>query len=777
MAVMTASAQGNFSAKANALRQQYQQEAAKTRASGEATDATASFVVICKSDASPVAVGERLKALGATVSGVFGRSITVSIPIEKIDAMAQTEGVLLIDVGTKGDARTDTSRKVTQVDEVLSGKGAQLPQAYTGKGVVIGLIDTGFDFTHPGFKDKDGNLRIKAVYLAGNTEVPQEKVTVTKTDKTGASTQVELQPGIVTDPKVILDTLKVRDHSTTLHGTHCAYITAGTPIDGITGNTGGLLGGMAPDAELILCTPQPKGDFVEKYDEDATIAYSSYFDFLKYYAQKNDKELVLSWSENNHLGWHNGTSPTSQLCGDFAKDNVMMLCASNEGNSNLHIHRNVAVGDSLNFALFSNTTKGIYYLKSTKPIRVRVGFYDYVAGKELYSYPLSLTTGKQVSDTLNIQAGEIPGLEEFLATFPPEEQEIYRAVKAEVEKYIASGSVTVLVSQGTTLESAQSDKTFAYTEVLLLCDAKFRMKDDFPYGLTLHITPLEEEAEAYCWNDNCELVKSGIYEVGTNECSMGDFNTSGLPVTVGAYIANNVVKTADGKSNTDTSFKTIGDIASFSSYGTDLAGHKYPDLCTPGTCIYSAVNSFYPESENHPAVAKKAFTGQFEGQTTERTYEWCAASGTSMSTPVSAGIVALWLQAARDKGKKLTSADIKEIAAKTSDNDEFTQAKPERFGSGKLNAYKGLLYVLGLYDPSGISTVSTHQPAGATFRVSGDLLYADGVADGTPASLYNLQGVLVSQTTVEGGAISLAGLQKGVYAVQLGSLGSTLIRK
>lgn len=63
--------------------------------------------------------------------------------------------------------------------------------------------------------------------------------------------------------------------------------------------------------------------------------------------------------------------------------------------------------------------------------------------------------------------------------------------------------------------------------------------------------------------------------------------------------------------------------------------------------------------------------------------------------------------------------------------------------------YKSLLYVLGLYDPSGISTVS----------------------------LYNLQGVLVGQTTVEGGAISLAGLQKGVYAVQLDNLGSTLIRK
>lgn len=774
---MTASAQDNFSAKANALRQQYQTEAAKTRAAGEASDTMASFVVICKSDASPVAVGERLKALGATVSGVFGRSISVSIPVEKIDAMAQTEGVLLVDAGTKGDARTDTSRKVTQADEVISGKGAQLPQAYTGKGVVIGLIDSGFDFTHPGFKDKDGNLRIKAAYLAGNTEVPQEKVTVTKTDKTGASTQVELQPGIVTDPKVILDTLKVRDHTNDLHGTHCAYITAGTPIDGITGNTGGLLGGMAPDAELIFCMSQPNKELARKYAEDATITHSSYFDFLKYYAQKNDKELVLSWSENNHLGWHNGTSPMAQLCGDFAKDNVMMLCSGNEGDSKLHVHRNVAVGDSLNFAMISNTTKGIYYLKSTKAIRVRVGFYDYVSGKELYSFPLTIDTGKQASDTIVIRAGEIPGIEEILATLTPEEKEMFLANQAEVDKYVSSGYVNVFVSQGTALESSQSDKTFAYTEVLLLCNATFKLKDEIPYGLTLHITPVEEEAEAYCWSDNCLLAKSGIYEVGTDDCSVGDFNTSGLPVTVGAYIANNVVKTADGKSNTDTNFKTIGDIAQFSSYGTDLAGHKYPDLCTPGTCIYSAVNSFYPDSENHPAVARKAFTGQFEGQTTERTYEWCAADGTSMSTPVSAGIVALWLQAARDKGKKLTSADIKEIAAKTSDNDEFTQAKPERFGSGKLNAYKGLLYVLGLYDPSGISTVSTHQPAGATFRLSGDLLYADGVADGTPVSLYNLQGVLVGQTTVEGGAVSLAGLQKGVYAVQLDNLGSTLIRK
>ena len=54
---------------------------------------------------------------------------------------------------------------------------------------------------------------------------------------------------------------------------------------------------------------------------------------------------------------------------------------------------------------------------------------------------------------------------------------------------------------------------------------------------------------------------------------------------------------------------------------------------------------------------------------------------------------------------------------------------------------------------------------------------ADGAEDGTPATLYNLQGTVVAKTAVQGGMISLAGLQKGVYAVQLAKLGSTLIRK
>ena len=92
-----------------------------------------------------------------------------------------------------------------------------------------------------------------------------------------------------------------------------------------------------------------------------------------------------------------------------------------------------------------------------------------------------------------------------------------------------------------------------------------------------------------------------------------------------------------------------------------------------------------------------------------------------------------------------------------------------------MNAYKGLLYVLGI--DTSIPTLSKEQPRDVNFRVSGDIVYTDGAEDGTEVPVYNLQGVAVRQTTVQGGAFSLEGLQKGVYAVLLGKLGSTLIRK
>ena len=156
----------------------------------------------------------------------------------------------------------------------------------------------------------------------------------------------------------------------------------------------------------------------------------------------------------------------------------------------------------------------------------------------------------------------------------------------------------------------------------------------------------------------------------------------------------------------------------------------------------------------------------------ENGFIWGAMSGTSMATPTVAGIIALWLEANPD----LTYEEIKETIAATSNTDEFTEANPIRFGHGKINAYKGLLHVLGL--TTSVPELSQNQPEGVTFRLVGDCLYIDGAEDGTAIRIYATNGQFISSAKLANGSINLpSGLPTGVYAVQVGKLGSTLIRK
>ena len=114
--------------------------------------------------------------------------------------------------------------------------------------------------------------------------------------------------------------------------------------------------------------------------------------------------------------------------------------------------------------------------------------------------------------------------------------------------------------------------------------------------------------------------------------------------------------------------------------------------------------------------------------------------------------------------------------AETATTDEWTEADPIHYGHGKLDAYKGLLHVLGI--TTAIPSLSQHQPKDVTFRLNGNRLTIDGAADGTPVRIYTIDGRLIGSTVISGGSVSLPETATaGLYAIQVGTLGSTLIRK
>lgn len=86
---------------------------------------------------------------------------TAFVKIENLPLLESIQCLKYADIGEKLDLEVNNARNSTNTNSVHMGTG--ISQAYTGTGVIVGIIDEGFDYTHPNFKDINGNLRISRV--------------------------------------------------------------------------------------------------------------------------------------------------------------------------------------------------------------------------------------------------------------------------------------------------------------------------------------------------------------------------------------------------------------------------------------------------------------------------------------------------------------------------------------------------------------------------------------------------------------------------------------
>lgn len=778
MCALTAGAQGLVTPRAKAAKQQAAIAAKKAGTRG-GTERLGRFFVNCKANTDARQVAENLRALGAKIRGVVGNIVMIEASYSKLEEMAAVNGVMKIDLGPRVRKQTDITRNVTQAGDVISGTGEKLPQAYTGKGVMVGIIDAGFDPTHPMLKDKDGNLRVKGYYATGLNKLGEEVII-------GPDT---LMGSVLTKADDILDTLKVREDGDT-HGTHCITIAAGSTISDVKGVAGQPLGGMAPEADILIASLREDNDFWEYNNNsgfDATaIEFYQGLLYMKNEADKAKKPLVVSISYNSMDGWHDGTSNMAKIMKYCAKDmNIpIMLCTANSGAeyATTYLNMKTKATDTLN--VYAGNGGYVWGgMKTTKNVKFIVSIVSGIDGHVYYKTPITYNSDPDegtYGEGIWFNVGENAD-NSHLDTFDKE-------VADGMNEYFEKGStVQFWCYQNSALD--KDDKEYTYTELWINIPGLEFKKVSYDRGLlggddylVIKVSMItSEDTELHAWGDQGGEYRlygqknSGRITAGNSSISVGDWNTSGEPVSIGAWTANIKHKGLNDEEYTEENNEVVGDYAFFSSYGTDLAGHKHPDVCTPGRYIVAGINSFDSSIPDDITLVKKEYSNQFNGQESPHDYSYAFMSGTSMATPAAAGIVALWLQAAADMGKTLSNDDIKDIIKNTSDNDEFTEMSANRFGAGKMNAYKGLLYVLDIN--TSIPTLSKEQPRNVNFRVSGDIVFTDGAEDGTEVTVYNLQGVAVRQTVVQGGAFSLEGLQKGVYAMQLGKLGSTLIRK
>ena len=602
-------------------------------------------------------------------------------------------------------------------------EGAQLPQAFTGKGVVVGVMDIGFDLTHPNFYSRDTtDYRIRRLW------------DMLSADTIGSQFPVGRDYTTPTDIRALGCCRDGRQQS---HGTHTAGIAAGSGF-----NT--AYRGMAPDADLCLVANAVSSDTVF-IDPDDYYKYTFATDALgfKYifdYATQVHKPCVISFSEGSEQDfWGYDQLYYEMLDSLVGPGRILVVAAGNQGREKSYFHKPAGTPSMGTFIRSSKRTVMVT-MKSADDFTLRLTVYP---------------NGRDHADTLAIWASQAFEHRDSVLVLPFSLDEGRHRYTIELAAY----------------PSCYAAEETCY-DLSVTADESI---NQFP--LAVEVVGTDASIEVYqasgslAENAVNPLLNAGEY----NHCIL---SPSSAPCAI--CVGNNAYRTGFRNYQGEwVSFDGTRDglISPFSSVGPTYDGRIKPDVVAPGTNIISSYSSYYLEDHADPAYWPWiTSTFDFGG----RTYAWRAESGTSMSCPSVAGAIALWLEAKPD----LTREEIMGVLERTCRHPDTSLSYPNNwYGYGEIDVYAGLLDILGL---NAIREVSHQQSAAHVSVADGQLVVSLPSEATSPLRLriYTTNGRLIADRQLPvhqtSHTIPLPHLPNGIYAVQLDGpsvlRGSTLIR-
>ena len=284
---------------------------------------------------------DKLERKGAKVNAVFDGFCTVSIPANAVGEASDIHGVNMIDISHRVHLLTDSVSSSTHARMV--NEGVNLPQSYTGKGVVLGVVDTGIDFNHRAFLDSNLKNRIARVYMPhDNTGKPLE--------------------GLPGSEYAGDDILNLKYDAKETHGTHTTGIAGGSIVNAYRG--------MAPDAELVLCA---LGDALTEVNVVNGVQY------IAQYAASVGKPCVINLSLGNHDGPHDGNGFMSRAFDEIAqryRNVIIVLAAGNEGYAPLYMRKTISGSQTLATILSDSEAEADAWSNNTKPFGVKILLYN-----------------------------------------------------------------------------------------------------------------------------------------------------------------------------------------------------------------------------------------------------------------------------------------------------------------------------------------------------------------------------------------------------------------
>lgn len=647
---------------------------------------------------------DKVRALGGKVFVEYGSQATAEVPVSALRAISELDEVRYVEAGSPIHLCMDTARMHTQVDLVHANKYNTFPQAYTGKDVVVGVIDCGLDYDHIAFRDAGGvNTRIKRIWNQHGYGASPSKFGY----GVEYTTQSEMKAAAT-------------DSRDEYHGSHTTNIAAG-------GDRLSSFYGMAPEADIVYVA----------FGEN-TVDIPNAVEYIKDYAKSVGKPCVINMSLGSHRGPHDGSSALDRYFATAAEPGCILVGAcGNEGEAKMHVAKE--------FSASSTALKTILSVPSGSSKNNAL---------EIWGSPGSDFTLQIVN--VDRKGTVIESTPEISA----------RSGKTSVKAFENSVECHFNIYPGI---DPDSDAPNIYVECYITTVGETRN-----LGVIIKGT---EGNKVNMWNLALQnFVTGGLrgWTAGDNACTAGEIGgTSPYVISVGSY---NSRFTVPMPFYTPPGFYVMegygpeelptGEVSSFSSRGPTVDGRMKPDVLAPGALVMSAMNSNYidPSSVEYMAGGTTDSAG--------KTYYYYLNLGTSMSAPVVAGGVALWLQAFPD----LTVEDALEAIREGSQKDASTGSEPNNTaGYGKFDTFAGLKYLFEKGD-AGIDSATADDNVEAAWFDPGSRTICVASQTDNVVEVYSLLGIMMGRYDVSAGMdqIDCSGWNSGLYLLRFASSGSTV---
>lgn len=649
---------------------------------------------------------------GGRVLAAFGDIYITTVPMSKLGDISDVEMIKRIEACQRAHALLDTT--AARINATRAYAATDLTQPYTGAGVVVGVMDVGFDLTHPTFRYADGGgYKIARLWDQLASGDGQMYVGAQFSDTASIKTHQHSRDGL--------------DET---HGTHTAGIAAG-------GGAGSPYRGIAYGSELCLVSNSigTSDDFIDSLNlyKYTNAADALGFKYIFDYAQSVGKPCVASFSEGYAVGFGDDDRLFYEVLRRMSgPGRIIVASAGNEGYYRNYLRKAATRRRTTIYPVQTSGNSILISLRASGPF-----FIQMVMGAN--------------SDTLTISSDS---LDASLSTYK-------ESVALSGESYDIRALATPTESGG---------KVYS----LSLAGTPNDIGSDYPVSFS--IAGKGADVELSCLSGELWRTKSGgtpsdaepTHSVLAPGCAPA-------VICVGSTSWRQSYTNYLGEQK-GTAAISSGMRSDFSSMGPAPAdGTMKPDVAAPGYNVVSSYNSWYEEA--HPS-ARDIDSDVEHFTYAGRTYAWNANTGTSMAAPAAAGAIALWLEAdptlTADDCRQVMAATCRQPDASLAyPNVEYGYGEIDAY-RGLLEVLRrkstGLARVIGKDDVSAFSVtqrgeeivLSADHPTDRDFTIS----------------IYDTAGRLLSKRHEKRGAteyrISAAGMPKGVLIIKGSAAGSDL---